>query len=182
MDHLGSGREWDLTRKNGGLNIVPPFAQKNVKVYNGRVEALASVLNFLKRQKEKYVIMSDANIAVNFDFSAFLEKHIQSGADVTVAYIEQEIPKNMLESDMDFSAYYYTLELENGRVNNIKINSKASGVQNFSMNIYAIDRELLIDQIRQATVRGYIFYERDILSPHLVTLNVQGYKLSLIHI
>ncbi len=82
----------------------------------------------------------------------------------------------MLESDMDFSAYYYTLELENGRVNNIKINSKASGVQNFSMNIYAIDRELLIDQIRQATVRGYIFYERDILSPHLVTLNVQGYK------
>ena len=39
MDHLGSGREWDLTRKNGGLNIVPPFAEKNVKIYNGRVEA-----------------------------------------------------------------------------------------------------------------------------------------------
>ena len=34
MDHLGSGREWDLARKNGGLNIIPPFAQKNVKVYN----------------------------------------------------------------------------------------------------------------------------------------------------
>lgn len=176
MDHLGSGREWDLTRKNGGLNIVPPFAQKNVKVYSGRVEALASVLNFLKRQKEKYVIMSDANIAVNFDFAAFLDTHIKSGADVTVAYTEQEIPQSLLETDMDFSAYYYTLELENGRVNNIKINSKASGVQNFSMNIYAIERELLIDQIRQATVRGYIFYERDILSPHLVTLNVQGYK------
>lgn len=110
MDHLGSGREWDLTRKNGGLNIVPPFAQKNVKVYNGRVEALASVLNFLKRQKEKYVIMSDANIAVNFDFSAFLDQHIKSGADVTVAYIEQEIPKSMIEAEMDFSAYYYTLE------------------------------------------------------------------------
>ena len=37
MDHLGSGREWDLTRKNGGLNIVPPFAEKGVAVYNGRV-------------------------------------------------------------------------------------------------------------------------------------------------
>ena len=23
MDHLGSGREWDLVRKRGGLNIVP---------------------------------------------------------------------------------------------------------------------------------------------------------------
>ena len=47
MDHLGSGREWDLTRKNGGLNIVPPFAQKTIKLYNGRVEALESI----KQQK-----------------------------------------------------------------------------------------------------------------------------------
>ena len=63
MDHLGYGREWDLARKNRGLNIVPPFAEKTVKVYNGRVEALASILEFLKSQKEKYVILSDANIA-----------------------------------------------------------------------------------------------------------------------
>ena len=28
MDHLGYGREWDLARKNRGLNIVPPFAKK----------------------------------------------------------------------------------------------------------------------------------------------------------
>lgn len=176
MDHLGSGREWDLTRKNGGLNIVPPFAQKNVKVYNGRVEAMASVLNFLKRQKEKYVVMADTNLAVNFDFAAFLDAHIQSGADVSVAYTEEELPKSAIESEVDNKGLYYTLDLEGGRVNNIKINSHASGIQNFSMNIYAIERELLIDQIRQASVRGYIFYERDILSPHLVTLNVQGYK------
>lgn len=176
MDHLGSGREWDLTRKNGGLNIVPPFAQKNVKVYNGRVEALASILSFLKHQKEKYVIMADTNIAVNFDFDAFLAAHIASGADVTVAYHEEELPESALASETDNKGLYYTLDLEGDRVSNIKINSKATGVQNFSMNIYAIERELLIDQIRQASVRGYVFYERDILTPHLMTLNVQGYR------
>ena len=85
MDHLGSGREWDLTRKNGGLSIFPPYSEKTVKVYNGRVEALASILDFLKDQKEKYVFMSDANIAVNFDFGAMLNAHIASGADVTIA-------------------------------------------------------------------------------------------------
>ena len=57
MDHLGSGREWDLTRKNGGLSIFPPYAEKNVKVYSGRVEAVASILDFLETQKEKYVII-----------------------------------------------------------------------------------------------------------------------------
>ena len=89
MDHLGAGREWDLTRKNGGLNIVPPFAQKTINIYNGRVEAIASILDYLNRQKEKYVIMADTNIVVNFDFSAFLQKHIDSGADITIAYTKE---------------------------------------------------------------------------------------------
>ena len=129
MDHLGSGREWDLTRKNGGLNIVPPFAEKTVKVYNGRVEALASILDFLKSQKEKYVVMSDANIAVNFDFKALIEAHIASGADVTVAYAEEEIPAADMEAPVLNKAMYYTLDMEDGRVKNIKINSKEKGVQ-----------------------------------------------------
>ena len=176
MDHLGSGRAWDLVRKNGGLNIVPPFAEKTVKIYNGRVEALASILDFLKSQKERYVVMADANIAANFDFAAFLEAHIENGADVTVAYTEQELPEAFVQAGTDVKSLYYTLDLENGRVNNIKINSKASGIQNFSMNVYAISRETLIDQISQAFVRGYVFYERDILCPHLMTMNVQGYK------
>lgn len=120
--------------------------------------------------------MADTNVAVNFDFGAFLEEHIASGADVTMAYTEEDLPESALQAGTDNKSLYYTLELENKRVTNIKINSKATGTQNFSMNIYAIERELLIDQISQAFVRGYVFYERDILSPHLVTLNVQGYK------
>ena len=177
MDHLGSGRAWDLVRKNCGLNIVPPFAEKTVKIYNGRVEALASILDFLKSQKERYVVMADANIAANFDFAAFLEAHIESGADVTVAYTEQELPEAFVQAGTDVKSLYYTLDLEHGRVNNIKINSTASGIQNFSMNVYAISRETLIAQISQAFVRGYVFYERDILCPHLMTMNVQGYKV-----
>ena len=86
MDHLGSGREWDLARKKGGLNIVPPYSEKKIQVYSGRVEALANVLDFLKWQKEKYVVMADTNIACNFDFKEMLNQHIESGADVTAAY------------------------------------------------------------------------------------------------
>ncbi len=64
MDHLGSGREWDLTRKRGGLNLVPPYAEANVKMYRGRVEALASIVDFLADQKEEYVMMSDSDVAL----------------------------------------------------------------------------------------------------------------------
>lgn len=178
MDHLGSGRAWDLVRKNGGLNIVPPFAEKTVKVFNGRVEALASILDFLIDQKEKYVIMSDANIAVNFDFKAMLDAHIASGADVTVAYKSEELPRSAVDSKNVHQDLYYTLDIENGHVAEININEKSSGIQNFSMNIYIIERELLIEQIRNAYVHGYVYFERDILAPQIHSLNVQAFEFT----
>ena len=117
LDHLGSGREWDLTRKNGGLNIFPPYAEKTIGVYGGRIEGLASILTFLKKQKEKYVVMADTNVAVNFDFKDFIEKHIESGADVTMAYMKQEIPEELSALAEDPSkGLYYTLRLDGDRL------------------------------------------------------------------
>lgn len=177
MDHLGAGREWDLTRKNGGLNIIPPFAQKTVNIYNGRVEAIASILDYLNRQKEKYVIMADTNIAVNFDFSAFLQKHIDSGADITIAYTKEEIPKAFIDIDMTKKDLYYTLDIdENDKVQKIIVNNKDKGEQNMSMNIYVMERKLLLDQIREAYVNGLTYFERDIVSPQLDKLDVRAYQ------
>ncbi len=177
MRHLGAGREWDLTRKNGGLNIVPPFAEKTVKVYNGRVEALASIVDFLKSQREKYVVIADSNIVANYNFNAMLDAHIASGADVTIAYKVEEIPTNFMNLQPNMSKdLYYTLQLEDDRVVDIHTNSKENGDQNFSMNIYMIERELLIEQIQNAYARGYVYFERDVLSSQLNKLKVYGYK------
>ena len=177
MDHLGSGREWDLTRKNGGLSIYPPYSEKGMKVYAGRVDGLASILETLKDQKEKYVVMTDSNIAVNFDFKAMLDAHIASGADVTVAYAKEEIPAAM-KNNTDYSNLYFTLKLEDGRVKKMYINSQEDGVQNLSMNIYIMDRELLIKEITAAFVRGYVYFERDILAPQADKLNIQAYEFT----
>lgn len=176
MDHLGSGREWDLVRKNGGLHIFPPFAEKSAKPYTGRVGALASILSFLKKQKEKYVVIADSNIAVNFDFSAMIAQHIESGADVTIAYNVQEIPAGLAETLAGDKGFYYTLGLEDGRVTKIRVNSTKEGPQNFSMNIYVVDREMLIRLINTASVRGQEYFERDVLLPQLEELNVCGFQ------
>ena len=176
MDHLGSGREWDLTRKNGGLNIVPPFARKGAKAYNGRVGALANLLVFLKEQKEKYVVLADSHIAVNFNFKDMIKQHIASGADITVAYEESEIPADLVNTDDISKGLYYSLVLDGTKVTEMKINSKKDGVQNLGMNIYVIERELLIDLVNNAFVHGKSFFERDIIIPNIDTLNVQAYK------
>ena len=28
MDHIGSGKDWDLARRQGGLHILPPYGVK----------------------------------------------------------------------------------------------------------------------------------------------------------
>ena len=176
MDHLGSGREWDLVRKNGGLNIFPPFMESDSRTYLGRAGALANTLDFLRSQKEKYVVMTDSNIAVNFDFAKMIDAHVESGADITVAYNEQELPANFLYHEANDRDHYYTLNINNGRVEKILINAKDKGVQNFSMNMYVIDRELLINLINEASLRGNEYFERDVLIPQLNKLNIQAYK------
>ncbi len=175
MDHLGSGREWDLTRKNGGLSIFPPYSENTIKVYNGRIEAIASILNFLKSQKEKYVILADTNVAVNFDFNKLIDAHIETGADITVTYAAEELPEAALSAPATANDLYYTMDIEDGRVTQMYINAKDPGVQNLSLNIYVMDRELLIDLITTAFVRGYTYFERDVIAPQLDKLNVQAF-------
>lgn len=175
MDHLGSGREWDLTRKNGGLNIVPPYAQKQVKVYEGRIEALESIRGYLKKQTEKYVIMTDSNIAVNFDFNDLLHAHIESGADATVVYRKQEIPKPLIKQSTEALDLYYALGVNGDHVSKIYINPTEKGEMNFCLNIYVVERELLIRMIDGAFVHGYTSFVRDILERQIEHLDVRGY-------
>ena len=176
MDHLGSGREWDLSRKNGGLNIVPPFAQKAVNVYHGRVEAMASIMGYLKAQKEKYVIMTDANIAVNFDFKAMIAAHEASKADVTIAYTKERLPEELRELKVSAKDLYYTFDLEDSRIKGIQINPKDLGEKNLSMNIYLMEREFLISLLSDAHLQGKHFFERDVIMPRLAEWNVQGFR------
>lgn len=175
MDHIGSGREWDLARKNGGLNLIPPFAQKEAKVYNGRVEALQNIKGFLLNQKEKYVILADSNSIANFNFTDLLERHIKSGADVTAVYRKAEIPSAFKNPCRTKRELYYTFELDGNRISHILINSKEDGIVNYSMNIYVVERELLIRLIDDAYILGFTCFERDVLATQVDMLNIQGY-------
>ena len=175
MDHLGAGREWDLVRKNGGLHLFPPNVERTSTVYTGRVSAIAGILQFLKEQKEKYVVMADTNTVANVDFKAMIEAHIASGADVTCAYNEQEIPLGYL-SMRNEKGFYYTYRIEEGRVTKINVNVKTEGVHNLAMNMFVIDRELLIRLINDAFVIGLKHWDRDVLLNQVDTLNIQGYK------
>ena len=112
--------------------------------------------------------MSDANIAVNYDFNALLAAHQASGADVTVAYQKTEIPEGRKNDN-------YTLTIDaDGRVTELLFNDYRSGVQNLDLNIYVLERETLIKLVKDATARGLIYFERDILAHNVNILNIRA--------
>ena len=85
LDHLGTGKDWDLSRKRGGLKILPPFAYKQhwgeAAVFRGKMEALAGVRSYLEEIRRDYVVLMDGDLVVNLPLSDIYDQHIKSGAE-----------------------------------------------------------------------------------------------------
>mgnify|MGYP003320337135 CR=1 FL=1 len=80
MDHLGSGKPWDMSRKDGGLRMLPPFGlpEYHTGAYTGTVEALNAVGTYIRDIHEKYVIMMHGNMAASIDRSAVVSRSIRT--------------------------------------------------------------------------------------------------------
>jgi len=87
MDHLGSGKEWNLHTRNNGLFILPPYVtRENAGEYTGLIEALRANFDYLRRSRQQYVIVTNSDYVCNVSFEKMIEQHIKSGADVTMMY------------------------------------------------------------------------------------------------
>ena len=78
LDHLGSGKSWDLSRNFGGLTLLPAFAYNERShgdgQFRGRVEALYSVMNYLKSIRQDYVVLSDSDTIINIPLEDVLAR------------------------------------------------------------------------------------------------------------
>ena len=93
LDHLGTGKSWDLSRNHGGLTLLPAFAYRERGggdgSFRGRVEALACVMDYLRGIRQEYVVLSDSDLVANLPLRDVLHAHIETGADVTAVCTPQ---------------------------------------------------------------------------------------------
>jgi glucose-1-phosphate adenylyltransferase len=177
LSHLGSGGEWDLSRKTGGLRLLPPYGNSANSVtsgglYRGRLEALANVIRFINDTTAEYIIMSDCDVIVNIDYKAVVNDHIKTGADITVVYgngnadaIEHRT-KTILNIDKD------------NRVSEVLIRPETSDDANVSMNMFVMGKETLLDIIKESASRNLYNFEVDIMQHRCKELKIFGYKYS----
>lgn len=169
MDHLGSGKYWDLARKEGGLILLPPYSSDSETLYKNRLEALKGAMAFLKKAKEDFVVITDSDAVYKLDYSKVIDYHIAKNADITMVYHEHEVIK---------SHYYMTFETDkDGKLTGIDINPAAKGVKKNYINVMVARTSFLLRIIQEAIQHGYTSFGRDILSPGVKTYNLYGYKL-----
>ena len=170
MDHLGSGKDWDLARKDGGIILLPPYSDETDAPYTNRLEALKGITGFLNHRNEVYVVISDCDGIARVDISDVIRFHEEKGADITMVYLEEDAPVD--------SNYFMTVTPdEEGRIKGIKINPKLKKKtkSDVYVNIMVLNREFLINIIQDAVTRGLSSFGRDILSKNVETLKIYGY-------
>lgn len=168
-DHLGSGISWDLARKNGGLYMLTPYSTRTARIYEGKIEALAGSIDYLKSSSEKYVVLCDANLVSNIDIDDVVDKHIESGADFTVCYKTGVLPRN----DQDIMAFKWD---DKGFASEITLPYEQKSCD-FSLDVMVVERELLIDLVTEAYALGRRSFAVGILQPWLSRLKIYGYKV-----
>lgn len=83
MDHLGSGRDWDLNRKRDGLFFFPSPILDKPNFGIGSLDHFAANIDYLKRSTQEYALIANCYTVFNMDFQPLLNWHIEAGCDVT---------------------------------------------------------------------------------------------------
>lgn len=168
MDHIGSGKFWDLARKDGGLILLPPYSDETETLYKNRLEALKGATAFLKKAKEDFVVLADSDAVYKLDYSKVIDYHIQKNADITLVYHEHNLVK---------SHYYMTFDVaKDGKIKEIEINPTSGGVEKNYINVMVARTSFLLRLIQDAIQHGYTSFGKDILSPGVSTYKLYGYK------
>lgn len=170
MDHIGSAKAWDLDRKSGGLYFLPPYSNTEAKVYKGHVDGLFGAMNFLRHSSEKYVVMCDCDVITNFDMNKMIKAHINSGADITIAYKKGIMPQNL----HDVMAF----ELDGDKVTDIKFAATDSKDCCVSLDITIMSKDLLTEIIKEGYERNLTSLARDIYQKSLNKLDIRGYEIT----
>ncbi|KZZ85626.1 glucose-1-phosphate adenylyltransferase [Bacillus sp. SJS] len=87
--YIGIGSAWDLDRKNGGVTVLPPYAESSeVKWYKGTASAIYQNLNYLEQYDPEYVLILSGDHIYKMDYSKMLDYHVERNADVSISVIE----------------------------------------------------------------------------------------------
>ena len=175
MDHIGTGKDWDLARRSGGIKLLPPFITTydsvgGGKLYSTRLEALMGAINFIARCTEDVMVLSDCDCICNIDLSSIIDEHMKNQAELTIVTRKVDETSDIGDRSKVISSN------EEGRVTGVREHIKGEKVGGeISTNILIVNRVFLLNAISDAGAHGYTDFYHDIVARRLSNARVFRY-------
>lgn len=170
LDHLGTGKNFDLSRRRGGLRILPPFNIMNndgrsSTTFQGKMDALCGVRGYIADIKQDYVVMIDGDLVTNLPIKDIVEDHIRNKADVTVVCGNDSFY-------VDNGTYFQTDET--GKVRDVLFNVHTPNGRR-GLEVYIMSKKLLLDSVDYCISHDKYSLRKDVLQAMKDKLNIRTY-------
>ncbi len=174
LDHLGTGKDWDLARRSGGIKLLPPFITSfdggaGSKLYTTRLEALMGVMNFIDKCNEDYLVLSDCDGICNIDLAKVIDEHVKNGADITV------VTRVLGEGEEKLKDLTSVTAGADNKVTELAAYIDGITGKEVSTNIMVVGRAYLLGALRDAQAHGYKHFFADVVAPRLGRTKVYRY-------
>lgn len=172
-DHIGSGKDWDLSRKKGGLSIFSPENTKYRNTYShreGDIYTILANLDYIEKSEEEYILIAPSYMLCNLNYYQALEYHKKSHNDITIIY------KNVNNANKDFAGNL-TLNLDsNNRVINVGNNLGKFPRANICMETYIMKREDFVECIYNIVNKGNYCYLEEFIIEEAENMKIGAYE------
>ncbi len=167
-EHLGTGSNYNINSKRGKLQVLFHEEGNNNPIYNTDVAKFMETLGIIEKVQQDYVVIAPSNMVYVCNYDELLEKHIESGADITLLYHRVESAK-----DNYLGCNIVSLNRQKG-VLSITPNEGNLKERNVFMDTYVMKKELFIELVKKAASISSIYHFSQIVSDECANLDVRG--------
>lgn len=149
-EHIGSGKPWDLDRRDSSITLLQPYENtKGQSWYQGTADAIRQNIPFIKNRNPKYVLVLSGDHIYKMNYSWMLAEHKANNASLTVAV--QTVPIN------EASRFGIFEVDENKKILNFTEKPKEPKSNLASMGIYIFNTEDLLKYIENNDIEDLDF-------------------------
>ncbi len=167
IDHLRSGKEWDLARKRDGLYILPPGLLQNGQCQSD-VENFNFNLDYIYAASEDFVVICGSRTVCNLPLEQAFQYHLAVGADVTLICRDRpdDDCRQCLTTD------------DSGRVTGLCDPADPSPDDVQPLGFTILSKSLMAELVRDCAARGRCDFFADGVLHHLGRLKIQVFRHS----
>ena len=145
LDHLRSGKDWDLARRRDGMYYLPS-AKVEKEDRQGDLKNFYYNLDFIENTTQQYILVTGGSFVYNMDFNNLLDFHIKSGADVSMVYYTAK-------DDVKGANGVISTD-DSGKVTDVAEKSEVPAGAKVSLSVYLMEKSIFADLVRDSYEHG----------------------------